>query len=237
MSQFKFAAIEIKSLDELRKGTNKDVSWTSTKNVPQQGHQKLNDGLPQDRLQRSSAHFGQNSTAFRFVPQQQNPMSQNHAQSHTSNQSHTQRRGDSKAKMPSFELGTVLKDVVSRLNSSSGTTTKASLTSTCASSNTAETGGTGSPIPTLALGSLRTNIFSQADSGEGSGSIFSSNFRQSYEHVVPIRSSTTSSLVDVQSSEKSTFFSGSGEFNTTTQKRPQEQNVAKPDAKRVSPFH
>ena len=161
------------------------------------------------------------------------------------NQSQIKKKEDPKKKIPSFEFSTVLKDVKSRLNSSKSDESLRSTSSTqssCTGNNTAlMTGASGGlPIPAMNLSSMRGSIFSRGRLEEASNSIFSPNFRQNTNHsddnnIALIRNVKLST--DVESSNKSTLTSNSGDESTTTmttQKRPRELELAKPDAKRVS---
>ena len=169
-------------------------------------------------------------TEHRLVTRSDIPPSQNKAPPPSHGFSHDQARvqTDLKTTMPSFELGTVLKDVVSRLNSSSVLTTKSS-SLTCAG-NTTTTGNTSSPIQPLTLVSLRSNIFSQASSEERSGSIFSANFCRVSNHVSPGDSATNMSVENANTNR------GVSEITMATKKRSRQQDVARPDAKRVGPY-
>lgn len=204
-----------------------------------------------EQSQRNSSIFsGQNSSQFQFIPSQaRNPVS---SQNHHSSQSHVQivnqaqaKKEELKTKMPSFEFNTVLKDVKSRLNSSKSVESvkSTSTPSSCIGNNTAlMTGASGASIPTVDLSLMRGSIFSRGRSEETSNSIFSPNFRQSSEHNnVVLTRDVRISMADVQSSNKSTPISSSGasgnEPTMTTQKRPRHMEVAKPDAKRVSPYN
>ena len=251
VSQFKFAAIEIKSLDELRKGTNTDIPSSPTSSAPKQGFQDFAGGggsrtvLKVEQSQRNIASFGhQNSSQFRFMPGQarSSASSQNH---------HTQSRDvqivnraqvkkeESKTKVPSFEFSTVLKDVKSRLNSSKTDEPIKSTSSmpSCTGNNAAlTTGASGVPIPTVDVSSMRGSVFSQGRLEETSNSIFSPNFHQSSEHNNIVLTREAKISTDVQSSNKSTPTGMDSDESTvvTTQKRPRELELAKPDAKRVS---
>ena len=152
-----------------------------TKSVPQEGFRNIGGGggvvvLKTEQLQRNSVHSGsQNSTQFRFV----SPQKQTQSRTHIQNQAQVEKE----EKMPSFEFGIVLKDVVSRLNSSKfDVSMKSTSTPSCVDNHAPSTiGASGLPIPTLNLSPLRGSIFSQASS-EASNSIFSPNFRKNSEH-------------------------------------------------------
>ena len=153
-------------------------------------------------------------------------------------------REESKTKIPSFEFSTVLKDVKSRLNSSKSDESVKSTSSSTPSfigNNAALTTGasSGVPIPTMDVSSMQGNIFSQwrLKSKETSNSIFNTNFGQNPEQNNIVLTSDVKISTEVKSSNKSTptNISGDDESTTiTTQKRPRELELAKPDAKRVS---
>ena len=222
----------MKSLDELRKETNKET--TPQKGASQQlnhyGQSSVSSVPKAKKLQAGNAHFGApNSVDFRAVSHTQtdHSSSQNHASSlsRTSDRNQVTQQGTGEP-IPSFELGTVLKDVVSRLNSS--TNTKKSSTPTCSS--------TGASSPALGIDTLRGNIFSRLGEKVRPGSIFDSNYRQVSERVVP--TSRSSSTASVQGCKKSKVIGDADDAVTiVTQKRPHPQEAAKPEAKRVSPFH
>lgn len=243
VSQFKFAAIDIKSLDQLRKETvpfssNKstpNVPVSSNKSIPQQSYQQVNivgDVVEKDQVKRKVRSRDSNLAEFRFVTWLDKPLSQNKAPVNLSchfDRNLTKEQESPKTTLPSFELGTVLKDVVSRLNSSSMSTTKSSSVSTCAGDTT--TSANSSPhIQPLTLGSLRTNIFSQANSEEASGSIFSVNFRRVSKQVPAGESAISTSA---ESSNSSSILSGIGDVTMATQKQSRQLDVAKPESKRV----
>jgi hypothetical protein len=149
-------------------------------------------------------------------------------------------REESKTKIPSFEFSTVLKDVKSRLNSSKSDESVKSTSSTTSSftgNSAALTTGanSGVPIPTVDVSSMQGNIFSQRRLKEASNSIFNPNFRQSPEHNNIV---LTRDVTNVQNSNKSTptgiVSDEDGSTMMTTQKRPRDLEIAKPDAKRVS---
>ena len=222
----------MKSLDELRKETNKET--TPQKGASQQPNHCGQSGVSSvpkaKKLQAGNAHFGApNSIDFRALSHTQtdHSSSQNHASSlsRTSDRNQVTQQGTGEP-IPSFELGTVLKDVVSRLNSS--TNTKKSSTPTCSS--------TGASSPALGIDTLRGNIFSRLGEKVRPGSIFDSNYRQVSERVILTSRSSTAS---VQGSKKSKVIGDADDAVTiVTHKRPHPQEAAaKPEAKRVSPFH
>ena len=248
VSQFKFAAIDIKSLDQLRKETTKIVPISSTKSTPsvpisssksspQQSYRQVSiagDVVEKDQEKRKVICRDSNLAEFRFVTRLDNPLSQNEAprlSRHFGHPNRTKEKGSPTATLPSFELGTVLKDVVSRLNSSSVSTTKSSSISTCAG-DTTTTANSSPHIQPVTLGSLRPNIFSQANSEEAPGSIFSANFRRVSKRV-PARESTIST--SAESSNSSSILSGIGDVTMATQKQSRQLDVAKPESKRVGP--
>ena len=204
--------------------------------------------LKVEQSQRNIVSFGsQNSSQFRFIPSQarNSASSQNHLSlSHgmqIGNQTQVKKEESKTKKIPSFEFSTVLKDVKSHLNSSKSDESMKSTSSmpSCTGNNTAlTTGASGVPIPTVDLSSMRGSIFSRGRLEETSKSIFSPNFRQTSQHNNIILTREVKIATDVQSSNKSppTSIDSTGDESTmmTTQKRPQELEVAKPDAKRVS---
>ena len=224
VSQFKFATIDIKSLDELRKGVNKATVASSK----QGGHQAINSTGNDSR-------FGvQNSTGFRFVANNHKtapPTSQNQTQPRLADP--TRSEGGKSTTIPSFELGTVLKDVVSRLNSSSTASSRSSSVSTCVSNATTAM-ASGSPIPTISLYSAKGSIF---NTEVRPGSIFGSNLNQVVPaERAPIDDVDLRSTLSSQRSIKSTPFGDVNIITTSTHnKRPRHLDVAMPDPKRVSP--
>lgn len=261
VTQFKFAAIEIKSLDELRKGTNTDIPSSPTSSAPQQGFQTFvsegrGGGVGNSRVvkvEQSQRNFGgPNSNQFRFVPGQARNSVSSSSQNHNTQPRSVQivdqvqvEREESKTKIPSFKYSAVLKDVKSRLNSSksdeSAKSTLSSSTPSFTGNNAALTTGasSGVPIPTMDVSSTQGSIFSQwrLKSKETANSIFNTNFHQNPEQNNIVLTRDVKISTEVQSSNKSTpsNISGDDESTTiTTQKRPRELELAKPDAKRVS---
>ena len=201
------------------------------------------------KVEQSQRNFGsQNSSQFRFVPGQArnsvSSSSQNHQTQPRSVQivDQVQVEGEeSKTRIPSFKYSTVLKDVKSRLNSSKSNESVKSTSSSATlftGNNAALTTGasSGVPIPTMDVSLMQGSIFSRRRSKEASNSIFSPNFRQNPEHNNIVLSRDVKISTEVQSSNKSTPTSISGDDGSTmitTQKRPRELELAKPDAKRV----
>ena len=193
----------------------------------QGGHQAINSTGNDTR-------FGvQNSTGFRFVANNHKttpPTSQNQTQPRLADP--TRSEGGKSTTIPSFELGTVLKDVVSRLNSSSTTSSRSSSVSTCVSDVTTAM-ASGSPIPTISLYSAKGSIF---NTEVRPGSIFGSSLNQVPAERAPTDNVDLRSTLSSQSSIKSTPFGDVNIITTSTHnKRPRHLDVAMPDAKRVSP--
>ena len=197
------------------------------------------------KVEQSQRNFGgQNSSQFRFVRgQARSSSSQNHQTQPRSVQivDQVQVEGEeSKTRIPSFEYSTVLKDVKSRLNSSKSNESVKSTSSSATlftGNNAALTTGasSGVPIPTMDVSLMQGSIFSRRRLKEASNSIFSPNFRQNPEHNIVLTRDVKVST-EVQSSNKSTPTQISGDDESTmitTQKRPRELELAKPDAKRV----
>lgn len=241
VSQFKFAAIDVKSLDELRKGTTKETVTS----IQGDHHATAKSGSTQNvHPKQNDTHFGvQNSTSFRFAVH-------NHKTTLTSSHSQIQSRLSDPAQsesakvtatMPSFKLGTVLKDVVSRLNSPPSVTLKSSSNPTSTSSVTTAM-ATGAPIPTLSLYSSRGGSIFNTETKPGS--IFATHSHHQVvatEHAptidVDLRSTLNAARDSTQSSIKSTPF---GEVNvapSAQNKRPRQLEVDRPEAKRVSPWN
>ena len=197
-----------------------------------------------EQSQKNSTIFGgQNSSQFRFIPgQARNPASSqnHHLQSRVQIVNQAQvKKEESKPKIPSFEFGTVLKDVKSRLNSSNSVESlKSTSRQSCTGNNAAlTTGASGSPISTVDLSLMQGSIFSRGRSDETSHSIFSPNFRQCSEHNNIVLTRDVKISTDMQNSNKSTSISDGSESTMTTQKRPRQLEVVKPDAKRVYPYN
>ena len=205
-------------------------------------------------MEQSQRNFGgPNSNQFRFVPGQARNSISSSSQNHHNAQPRSVQivdqvqveREESKTKIPSFEFSTVLKDVKSRLNSSKSDQSAKSTSSSSALSfignNAALTTGasSGVPIPTMDVSSKQGSIFSQwrLKSKETSNSIFNTNFRQNPEQNNIVLTRDVKMSTEMQSSNKSTPSNISGDDESTvitTQKRPRELELAKPDAKRVS---
>lgn len=192
----------------------------------QNHHQKVYSGAgggsKNDQAQRNSTDLGVN-----LVRTSDNFSSQNQAIMRSSGEQNTT------TTMPSFEFGSVLKDVVSRLNSSSGQKLKKSSSASCTSDRTAAE-DTASPIPTINMSASRDSIFSRLGQRNRTESIFNSRFCPESERIVTtIRSSTTAG---VDGSNESTPSTGFGVATSGTQKRQPLQDVTRPETKRVSPF-
>ena len=243
VSQFKFAAIDVKSLDDIRKGTTKE---TMTSSNPGDRHATAKSGAMQNaHPKQNNTHFGvQNSTSYRFSVQNHKtapPSSHSQIQSRLSGPA--QNEGTKvNATMPSFKLGTVLKDVVSRLNSSPTVTLKSSSNPPTSTNSLATTTSTGAPIPTLSLYSSQGGSIFNTETKPGS--IFASRHHHqdiTTERAPPmgedLRSTLNAARGSKESSIKSTPF---GDINivaaSTQNKRPRQLEVDRPEAKRVSPW-
>ena len=202
-------------------------------------------------MEQSQRNFGgPNSSQFRFIPGQARNSVSTSSQNHHNTQPRSVQivnqvpveREESKTKIPSFEFSTVLKDVKSCLNSSKSDESAKSTPSSSALSftgnNAALTTGasSGVPIPTMDVRSTQGSIFSQWRL-KSKDSIFNANFRQNPEQNNIVLTRDVKMSTELQSSNKSTPANIGGDDESTmitTQKRPRELELAKPDAKRVS---